>query len=142
MAATIFLTNSHPLFTGTPALLLLTLGLLLIYLELNRPGSILPGALGLTLTLIALPSLFSQGLHPLAFALLLAAVLTLATGLRRRTHPVISAAAIVALIVALNLIPGVSPLAATLSGLLLGAGTSVLTAIAHRARANKGLDLP
>jgi membrane-bound serine protease (ClpP class) len=42
------------------AVLLLTLGLLLIYLEINTPGTIVPGAAGLTLVLLA-----SYGLHML-----------------------------------------------------------------------------
>jgi membrane-bound serine protease (ClpP class) len=138
---TILLTNTHPLFASTPALLALTLGLALIYLELNRPGSILPGAFGLTISLLALPSLFFQGIHAPALTLLVAAII-IATGLRRRIHPLISAVATLMLILALKAIPGVSHLAATFCGLFLGAGTSVLIAIAHRARTNKGLDLP
>ncbi|SEC17932.1 NfeD family protein [Terriglobus roseus] len=42
------------------AVLLLTLGLLLIYLEINTPGTIVPGAAGLTLVLLA-----AYGLHML-----------------------------------------------------------------------------
>jgi len=38
------------------ALLVLTMGVLLIYVELNRPGWVVPGAVGLTAALFAMAS--------------------------------------------------------------------------------------
>ena len=108
------MTLAHSL-SADQAILLFTLGIALIYVELNRPGWIIPGALGLLATLLALAAMVQNGIN------LAAAMLALTLGLARlnpRIHAAIS-------------VP---------CGLLLGAGTSLLTRIAHRARVNKGLD--
>lgn len=136
------------LFALSPnaAILILTLGLALIAVELNRPGSILPGAFGLLLTLLAAASLYSR--HPSAEpALEIAACIALMIfGDRLRLHWIVVALATVPLIVALvylippNPGPRISVWVAVVSGLALGAGTILLTGIARRARQNKGLD--
>jgi membrane-bound serine protease (ClpP class) len=128
------------------AVLLLTLGLLLVYVELNRPGWILPGTFGLLLTLFAVASLLRLHLSPAAVALLASAAALLLLDLRRRTPRLVAAAATLALVLGFaHLVAGPAPQrvhAATAigGGLLLGAGTSVLTRIARRARANKAVD--
>jgi membrane-bound serine protease (ClpP class) len=129
------------------AILILTLGIILIALELNRPGSILPGAIGLLLALFATASLAKR--HPQTKAVLwiVVFIFLLMLGARGKRESLILAAAITAGLIfsiyeLLPAIPGqrVSAWAAVLSGLILGAGTTVLTGIARRARQNKGLD--
>lgn len=129
----------------TAAILLLTVGLALIALELNRPGSILPGATGLLLTLLATASLAHLHPHPAVVVLLVLCLALLLLQLRRSLHWILAAAATLGLIFALlRLLPAdqpqPSPIVAILCGLILGAGTTVLTRIARRARLNKGLD--
>ena len=128
------------------AVLLLTLGLLLIYVELNRPGWIVPGALGLLLALFSTASLLQFELSLGAAALLATAVMLLLLDLLRPTPVVVAAAATLALILGFAyLVLGPAPRhvrapVAVLCGLLLGVGTSMLTRIARRARANKAVD--
>jgi membrane-bound serine protease (ClpP class) len=128
------------------AVLLLTLGLLLVYTELNRPGWILPGTLGLLLVLLAAASLLRLELSAAALVLLATAAALLLIGLLRPTPPAVALAATLALVLGLyRLVLGPAPRhvhggTAIVCGLLLGSGTSVLTRIACRARANKALD--
>jgi membrane-bound serine protease (ClpP class) len=124
------------------ALLLLTLGIALIYIELNRPGSILPGALGLLATLLSIAALAHD--HPAlpAVILCLTALALLAVDLFRSTHILVAVAATLALVLGLsNLVPARIHLWISVPcGILLGTGTSLLTRIARRARANKAVD--
>lgn len=128
------------------ALLVMTVGLLLIYVELNRPGWVLSGALGLTATLFAVASLGRFELNAGAVALTGTAVALLAVDLLRRTQVMVAVAATLALVLGMQYLvrgPGglrVHPVTAVGCGVVLGAGTSVLTRIARRARTNKGLD--
>jgi len=134
-------------FSPDAAVLCLTLGLLLVYLELNRPGSIVPGAIGLLIVLLAIAGILP--LHPQAIgvALLAGAAGLLLLGLVRQTPLLVAVTATFALVFGfLNLLKGgdrphVHALTATGCGLVLGVGTSLLTHLARRARANKGLDL-
>lgn len=124
----------------------LTLGVALIAVELNRPGSILPGAAGLLLSLLAAASLSQR--HPSPWAILGSIVsmgfLLLQT--RRPLHLSVSIALMVLLIGCLaRFVPvssggPVNPATAAVCGVFLAAGTTVLTRIARRARQNKGLD--
>jgi membrane-bound ClpP family serine protease len=129
------------------ALMLLTFGLLLIYLELNRPGWILPGAVGLLLSLLAAASLLRLDLRWPAVLLVATAVALLAINLIRPVHALVATAATLALILGFARLtrgPGdlrVHAITASICGLILGAGTSVLTAIARRARTNKRVRL-
>ena len=129
------------------AVLCLTLGLLLIYLELNRPGLILPGAIGLLIVLLTIAVLLPLPLSPIGVVLITAAAGLLLLGLTRQTPLLLAVTATLALIFGfLHLVrrgdsPQVHALTATGCGLVLGAGTSLLTHLARRARANKGLDL-
>jgi membrane-bound serine protease (ClpP class) len=127
------------------ALLMLTLGLLLIYVELNRPGWIVPGAVGLLATLFAVASLVRLGLNPGAVALVGTAVVLLGLDLLRRTQGLVALAATLALVLGFaRLVQGVGAGIgmgmAVGCGVMLGGCTSILTRIARRARTNKGLD--
>jgi membrane-bound serine protease (ClpP class) len=125
------------------ALLMLTAGVLLIYVELNRPGWVVPGAVGLTATLFAVASLGRLGVHPVAVALVGTAVVLLGLGLRRRTPVGVDVGATLALVLGFLYLlrdAGIRPGVAAGCGIFLGGSTSILTRIARRARTNKGLD--
>jgi fumarate reductase subunit D len=110
-AAALLNTLTH--LSPDSALLLLTFAVLLIYVELNRPGWILPGALGLI-----------RRVHALIPA---AATLALILGFARLMHGPGDAR--------------VHVVTASVCGLSLGVVTSVLTVIARRARTNKRVRL-
>jgi membrane-bound ClpP family serine protease len=128
------------------AVLIFTVGVALIALELNRPGSILPGTAGLLLTLLAAASLWPR--HPNAEAVveIVLSMSVLLLQARRRLLWLLPLSATILLVFStarllpLTTDPGISLWIATLCGLFLGAGTTVLTRIARRARQNKGLD--
>jgi membrane-bound serine protease (ClpP class) len=128
------------------AVLSLTLGIALIALELNRPGSIVPGALGLLLSLLAAASLAEHHPRPVPVFEGIVSTTLLLLQARRRLPWIIPLSATILLILSMCTLlpptaePGISPWAALACGLILGAGTTVLTRIAHRARQNKGLD--
>lgn len=128
------------------ALLVLTAGVMLIYVELNRPGWIWSGALGLLGALLAVASLARMELDGTALVLVGTAVVLLAVDLVRRTGTIVSVAATLALVLGFDhLVRGpegmrVHAVAAVGCGVVLGTGTSILTRIARRARVNKGLD--
>jgi membrane-bound serine protease (ClpP class) len=122
------------------ALLLLTLGVLLIYAELNRPGWVVPGAAGLLATLLGAGALWRERPAPVALLLCGTAVLLLALDLQRPTHVLVSVAATLALVMGFCLLGGRQLLhtaTALFCGVVLGAATAVLTRIARRARTNK-----
>jgi membrane-bound serine protease (ClpP class) len=127
------------------ALILLMAGIALIFWELNRPGSILPGALGLLAVLFAISSLTHTGLHLAGASLVAIAVLLLALGLRRTIIQSLSAVATIFLSAGFWLAI-VSPsnkihaATSTICGLLIGIASTRLARIARVARRNKGLD--
>jgi membrane-bound serine protease (ClpP class) len=136
--------NAAPLLhlSPQPAVLLLTLGLLLLYLELNRPGLVLPGALGLLAVLFSLASL-QRSVVPAAAALLGTACALLLLDLLRPTPVLVALGATLALVLGFSLVLGSAPLSratAAACGLVLGLGTSALTRFARRARANKAVN--
>ncbi len=126
------------------ALLALVTGALLIYLEFNAPGTIVPGALG---TLLVVLALFALNLLPIrytAIMLLIGAFVLLLLEAKFFSHGVLAAAGIVCLIVgALTLVDAPVPelrihLATAVSaGLSFGLITAFLARIAWRARRNK-----
>jgi membrane-bound serine protease (ClpP class) len=128
------------------AVWVLTAGLLLIYVELNRPGWIITGALGLLAALFALTSLLRLDLNVGAEALVISGVALLALDLVRRTPWIVAAAATLSLVLGLDHLVVdsgtglVGVWTAIACGAILGAGTSILTRVARRARVNKGLD--
>ncbi len=129
------------------AILVLTAGLLLIYLELNRPGWIVPGTIGLLLILLTVASLLRFQLRIPAVLLIATATAVLVVNLLRPTHSLAAIASTVALILGFDdLVRGPGSLdvhasTAGICGLILGAGTYLLTGIARRARTNKRVRL-
>lgn len=135
------------LLSPDAAILLATVGILLIYVELNRPGLIFPGAVGLLLALLAIAALLPQHFNPIALVLITCAIILLGVDLLRPTPrfvPLLTAALLSLGLFFLQKYPTTQPVhlpVAVSCGLILGAGTSLLTRVARRARANKGLDL-
>ncbi len=133
--------------TADTAVLLLTIGLLLLFVECLRPGRVIPGSVGLLLLLLGIHRLTSLPLRPSALLLTGAAVLLLALLLRPQAPWWIGIVSTLALITAIPRLvdtrtPGVTLWGVTLwigalSGLLLGLSSSLLLRIAARARANK-----
>jgi membrane-bound ClpP family serine protease len=132
-----------PLLSALPpnaAVLLLTLGLTLIAIELNRPGMVLPGTLGLLIVLLSFAAILREHPQPMALALLFASATILLSQLRCSVRLWIVCLGTAAGIAGFAFLPRVGWFIAALCGLLLGAGTTLLTRIARRARQNKGLD--
>ncbi len=128
------------------AVLVLVLGGLLIYLEFNSPGTIIPGALG---TLLLLVALFALNLLPIRYTavmLLIGAFVLLLLEVKFPSHGILATAGIVALIFGtLTLVEGPIPemrvhiATAVACGLGFGIITAFLVHIAIRARKNKVL---
>ncbi len=126
------------------AVILLILGGLLVYLEFNAPGTIVPGALG---TLLVLISLFALNLLPLeytAVGFLVGALVLFVLDIKFATHGILGLVAIGCLVFGLlTLVDGPIPEMRVHLGTALGAGigfgliTIFLTTIAVRARRNK-----
>ena len=131
------------------AVLLLVLGGLLIYLEFNVPGTVVPGSLG---TLFVLLSLFGLNLLPIrhtAIVLLLAAVVMMLLEAKFGSHGVLALAGIVSLIFGLaTLVDGPIPELRVHTATAIGAGLGFgsisfgLAWIALRARRGKVLTGP
>ncbi len=131
------------------AVLLLVLGGLLIYLEFNVPGTVVPGSLG---TLFVLLSLFGLNLLPIrhtAIVLLLAAVVLMVLEAKFGGHGVLALAGVVSLVFGLaTLVDGpipelrVHPATAVGAGLAFGGISFGLAWIALRARRGKVLTGP
>ncbi len=128
------------------AVLLLVAGALLIYLEFNAPGTIIPGALG---SLLVLTALFALNLLPLRYTavmLLIAALALFVLEIKVPSHGVLAAVSIVCLVGGLlTLVAGPIPEMQVRFGTALGVGTgfglitAYLVRIAVRARRNKVL---
>ncbi len=126
------------------AVLVLVVGALLIYVEFNTPGTIIPGTLG---TIMVLLALFALNLLPVRYTsvmLLVAAFVLLILEAKFASHGVLAAAGILALVFgALTLVDGPIPelrvhLATALSaGLAFGLITVFLLRLALRARRSK-----
>jgi membrane-bound serine protease (ClpP class) len=126
------------------AVLVLMVGGLLIYVEFNTPGTIIPGALGTILVLLAV---FGLNLLPVRYTsvmLLVAAFALLILEAHFASHGVLAAAGILCLVIgALTLVDGPIPelrvhLATALSaGLAFGLITVFLLRLAFRARRSK-----
>ncbi len=128
------------------AVLFLIGGALLIYLEFNIPGTIIPGALG---TLLVCISLFSLNLLPIRYTAVMLVVGALALLLleaKFASHGVLATAGTISLVFGLlTLVDGpipelrVSPATAIAAGLAFGLITVFLVRIALRARRNKSV---
>jgi membrane-bound serine protease (ClpP class) len=126
------------------ALLLLVGGALLIYLEFNTPGTIVPGALG---TLMVLLAIFALNLLPIrhtAILLLVAALVLLVLEAKFGGHGALAITGIVCLTLGtLTLVAApvpelrVSPWVAIAVSTAFGGITAFLVRIAMRARRNK-----
>lgn len=131
------------------AVLVLVLGGLLIYLEFNSPGTIIPGALG---TLLLLTAIFSLNLLPVRYTavmLLIAALTLLLLEAKFPSHGVLASTGILALIFGmLTLVDGPIPelrvrvTTAIACGIAFGVITVFLVRIAVRARHNKVMTGP
>lgn len=131
------------------AVLVLVIGGLLIYLEFNTPGTIIPGALG---TLLLLLALFSLNLLPVRYTsllLLVGAFILMFLEAKFGGHGVLAASGIICLVLGLlTLVAGpipemrVSLGTAIATGFAFGAVTTFLVRIAWRARRNKVLTGP
>jgi membrane-bound serine protease (ClpP class) len=126
------------------AVLVLVIGGLLIYVEFNTPGTIIPGTLGTILVLLAI---FSLNLLPVRYTsvmLLAAAFVLLILEAHFATHGILGAAGILALVIgSLTLVDAPIPelrvhLATALStGLAFGLITVFLLRLALKARRGK-----
>ncbi|HEX4758955.1 MAG TPA: nodulation protein NfeD [Terracidiphilus sp.] len=128
------------------ALLFLVGGALLIYLEFNSPGTIVPGALG---TLMVLLAVFALNLLPIRYTavlLLVAALVLLLLEAKFGGHGVLATAGIICLTFGtLTLVAapvpemGVTPWVAIAIGVGFGGITVFLVRLAVRARRRKAL---
>jgi membrane-bound serine protease (ClpP class) len=128
------------------AVLFLIIGGLLIYLEFNAPGTIVPGALG---TLLVLISLFSLNLLPIRYTavmLIVGALVLLVLEAKFASHGVLAGAGTVCLVFGLlTLVDGpipelrVHPATAIAAGAAFGLITVFVVRLAIRARRNKSL---
>jgi len=131
------------------AVFLLFGGMLLIYLEFNVPGTIIPGSVGTLFVVMALFALNLLPIHLAAVTILIAAFILLVLEAKFPSHGVLALVGSVALIFALlTLVDGpipqqrVHPAMAIAVGLSFGLITSFLAVIAARARRNKILTGP
>jgi membrane-bound serine protease (ClpP class) len=124
------------------AMLLLAASLLLVVLEFNRPGLIVPGALGLLGILLTLASMAHDRLAAFHIATFCLAAALTAAAFRRPNITLGTVAAILLMLVFRQLSGPHPPLGLHLLGLALGFGIAVLywmlALIAQRARINKG----
>jgi len=127
------------LASPTHAVLLLLAGLLLLYLECNRPGSVFPGALGILLSLLGIFGLSHLQLRSLGLLLLLAAGTAILIEIRLPSSLLLAPAGIVALTLGLATLtePPLPLSVAILSGIGFGTLSFALARIARRARTNK-----
>jgi len=135
-------------FTASHTILLLTASTMLLAYEFNRPGTIVPGMLGLLGILLAVASITREPNAAPILAALIAFLVMLLLNLRK-PHILFSLLAAAAETDALVALAHNGPnrnalLLALPCAVVIAVGTSLLTGIAHRARANKaaakGLD--
>jgi membrane-bound serine protease (ClpP class) len=131
------------------AVLLLVLGGLLIYLEFNVPGTVVPGSIGTLFVLLSLFGLNLLPIHHTAIVLLLAAFVLMLLEAKYGGHGVLALSGIIALIFGLaTLVDGpipelrVHPATAIGAGLGFGAISFGLAWIALKARRGKVLTGP
>ena len=130
--------------------LLLTLGALLIYLEINTPGAVVPGAAGVLLVLLAAYALHLLPLTSVGIALCLLSGLLLLSEARFRAHGMLASAGVLTLVFGLaTLVNGPIPqlqvewATAIGAGLGFGGVTAALIVLgleARRAKIKTGAD--
>ncbi len=128
------------------AVLILLAGALLIYLEFHNPGTIVPGAVGTLLVLLALFSLNMLPVRYTALALIVAALILMVLEAKFPSHGILALTGTAALILGtLTLVAGPIPemrvqMATAIStGLAFGLITTLLVRLAWRAQRNKQL---
>lgn len=131
-----------PALSPTGAVLLGTVGLCLVALEFNRPGSVVPGALGLLLVLFAVSTFYGRAVRPAAVLLLLAATTSLLLNVWFRLPWWLLLTATLVIPYGLHrLVPasegGVGWAAAAICGVTLGTLGAGLSRVALRARRAK-----
>ncbi len=150
MLAALFIPSnrmSSLIATATPnqAVVVATIGVCLIFVEFNRPGRVVPGALGLTLVLLAAASLAH---HPLQGGAVLALLLTsaaLITNVWRRLPLWLAGLLSIALGISLRFLiphganPHINTASALTCGLAVGLLGTALSRIALRARRLKAV---
>jgi membrane-bound serine protease (ClpP class) len=138
-----------PLMNPNIAVLILITGALLIYLEFHIPGTIVPGALGTLLVVIALFALNMLPVHDASWLLIAAAFVLILLEAKFPSHGILAGFGTVLLVIGLlTLVNGPIPqlrvqLATALAaGLGFGIITTILLRAAWRARHNKVLTGP
>ncbi len=128
------------------ALLILVAGALLIYLEFHIPGTIVPGAMGTVMVLLALFALDMLPIRHTALLLLLAAAVLLLLEVKFASHGLLALAGIACLSLgALTLIDApipelrIEPAVAIALSLAFGGITVLLLRLALRAKRRKSL---
>jgi membrane-bound serine protease (ClpP class) len=128
------------------AVLLLFAGVLLIYLEFHVPGTIVPGAVGTLLVVMALFALNLLPIHLAAVTVLIAAFILLLLEAKFPSHGVLALFGSAALVFGLlTLVDGpipeqrIHPAVAVAVGLSFGLITTFIAILAVRARRNKVL---
>ncbi len=126
------------------AVLILVLGALLIYVEFNAPGTIIPGALGTLLVLLAFFALNLLPIQGTAILLLVASAVLMLLEVKFASHGVLALVGIACLILGtLTLVAGPVPemrvhtATAVSCGIAFGLITIFLVRIGLRARRNK-----
>jgi membrane-bound serine protease (ClpP class) len=126
------------------AVLILIAGGLLIYLEFHVPGTIIPGALGTLMVVLALFSLNLLPVHYTSLALIVCALILMVLEAKFPSHGVLALSGTVALMVGLlTLVAGPIPQmrvqvwTAVAAGGAFGLITVLLARLAWRARRNK-----
>ena len=128
--------------------MLLIVGVLLIYLEFNVPGTIVPGALGVLCFLLALFAFNMLPIRHTAVLLLIGAVVLILLEVKYSSHGLLALAGTVSLIFGLlTLVDGppemrVHTSTALAAGLTFGAITFILAYLGLKARRNKALTGP
>jgi membrane-bound serine protease (ClpP class) len=128
------------------AVLILMIGGLLIYLEFNTPGTIIPGALGTLLLLVALFALNLLPVHYTSVVLILGAFVLMLLEAKIPSHGVLAGVGIIALVLGtMTLVDAPIPelrvhvATAIATGVAFGFITTFLVRLAIRARRNKVL---
>ncbi|MBT9333049.1 NfeD family protein [Paracidobacterium acidisoli] len=131
------------------AVLILVVGGLLIYLEFNAPGTIIPGALGTLLLLLALFALNLLPVHYTSMVLILGAFALMILEAKVPSHGILAGVGIIALVLGtLTLVDAPIPelrvhvSTAIATGVAFGFITTFLVRLAVRARNNKVLTGP
>lgn len=122
--------------------MLLLWGILFIYAEFNKPGTVLLGCMGALLLMLALFGLGKLPLNPPALLLSLAGVALVGLGCRFPVRGLVTVAGTLCLIFGLaNLVvaPRIHPLVAAIAATIFSFVTTWLVRIALLARQNKSL---